>query len=95
MFDFAQLKIRKLEDNSGKEEATMLVTATVSEVLRTNPETISVFYRHRMQCVGCPFSVFHSIQTACIEHEVETEKFIVELERAIEYFSQKITPRLY
>lgn len=48
------------------------------------PATASVFLRHRMACVGCLISPFHTIVDACAEYGLEEEDLIAELRRAIE-----------
>lgn len=43
------------------------------------PQTISVFHRHRMLCVGCLVSPFHSVTDACREYHLNEEAFMCEL----------------
>lgn len=46
------------------------------------PETIPVFIRHRMICVGCPANPFHTIRDACAEYGLVERAFICELAAA-------------
>jgi len=43
------------------------------------PATIPVFLRHRMLCVGCLISPFHTVTDACREHGVDEDAFMAEL----------------
>jgi hybrid cluster-associated redox disulfide protein len=52
---------------------------TVDEVMRRWPETIRVFLDWRMHCVGCPVASFHSVATACLEHDVDQADFMAAL----------------
>jgi len=45
----------------------------VDEVMRTRPETIHVFFKYRMGCVGCPIATFHTVEDACREHGVDCD----------------------
>ena len=39
--------------------------------------------RHRMLCVGCYISPFHSVSDACAEYGLDEEKFFDELKAVI------------
>jgi len=56
---------------------------TVAEIMEAWPETISVFIRHRMLCVGCPIRRFHSIETICRLYGYPSSQFLNELSKAI------------
>ncbi len=43
------------------------------------PETISVFLRHNMLCVGCMVSPFHTVVDACAEYDLDESIFRAEL----------------
>ncbi|MGJ8626351.1 MAG: DUF1858 domain-containing protein [Sulfitobacter sp.] len=47
------------------------------------PETITVFLRHKMLCIGCMVSPFHTIVDACIEYGLDEQLFRAELYQAI------------
>jgi len=54
----------------------------LSELMSRWPETIAVFNRHKMLCVGCLISPFHTIVDACAEYGLDEEVFVVELMEA-------------
>ncbi|GGD29763.1 DUF1858 domain-containing protein [Sinisalibacter lacisalsi] len=43
------------------------------------PATVPVFVRHRMLCVGCLISPFHTVTDACAEYHLDEELFLAEL----------------
>ena len=55
----------------------------LSDLMASNPETIAVFQRYDMLCVGCLIGPFHTISDACLEHEVDEAEFEAALEAAI------------
>jgi hybrid cluster-associated redox disulfide protein len=48
------------------------------------PQTVPVFVRHRMLCVGCLVSPFHTVMDACAEYGLDEEDFLAELMQAAE-----------
>lgn len=55
----------------------------LSDVMRYWPQTISVFTRHKMLCVGCLISPFHTVIDACAEYHLNEGDFLAELRAAI------------
>ncbi|WP_120499134.1 DUF1858 domain-containing protein [Roseovarius sp. EL26] len=53
------------------------------DIMERWPQTIPVFIRHKMLCVGCAISPYHTIQDACLEHRVSETMFREELGQAI------------
>uniref|UniRef100_UPI004048D7BB hypothetical protein n=1 Tax=Yoonia sp. TaxID=2212373 RepID=UPI004048D7BB len=47
------------------------------------PETIGVFLRHKMLCVGCLVAPFHTLVDACAEYGLEIEALNAELAACI------------
>ena len=48
------------------------------------PQTIRVFMRHGMLCVGCPFDRFCTLTDACREYGLDEDAFLQELQDAVE-----------
>jgi hybrid cluster-associated redox disulfide protein len=55
----------------------------VQQVIERHPQTILVFVRHRLQCVGCDISPFHTIADSAREHAVSIEPLLGELNQAL------------
>lgn len=47
------------------------------------PQTVPVFLRHRMLCVGCLVNPFHTIDDACAEYGLDRRAFAAELAAAV------------
>ena len=56
---------------------------TLEFVMMTWPETVKVFIRHRMHCVGCPIRRFYTIEDACRVHGIVKSAFLADLNRTI------------
>jgi hybrid cluster-associated redox disulfide protein len=55
----------------------------VQEVVEHHPQTIAIFARHGMQCVGCYISPFHTIADSAREHAMALESLLGDLNQAI------------
>jgi hybrid cluster-associated redox disulfide protein len=58
------------------------ITMSAEDLMKRWPATIEVFMRHRMACVGCPASAFHSIADCCKEYRLSLPDFMIELGHA-------------
>ncbi len=56
---------------------------SLDDLMATWPQTIPVFMRHKMLCVGCLVNPFHTVQDACAEYELDEAAFYAELRLAI------------
>ncbi len=56
-----------------------LETMPIDEVIRRWPETIAVFRRHQMACVGCAVAPFFTIADAARIYELPAGQFAAEL----------------
>jgi hybrid cluster-associated redox disulfide protein len=56
---------------------------TIAQVLACWHETIPVFLRHRMACIGCPMSTFETLEGAAAVYGLDLEAFLNELQAAI------------
>jgi len=61
-----------------------IIDLSVGEIMANWPSTIRIFIAHRMHCVGCPISPFHTLVDAAEEHQLETGGLIVAIETEIE-----------
>lgn len=56
----------------------------IHDVLRQHPQTVPVFLRHRVVCVGCWMSKFDTIADAVWNYGLDMEAFLSELSAAAE-----------
>jgi hybrid cluster-associated redox disulfide protein len=66
-------------------EATRQIKANslVQQVVERHPQTIPVFARHGLQCVGCYISPFHTITDTAREYALSLEPLLSDLNRAV------------
>lgn len=57
---------------------------TVAEVLARWPETVQIFFRHRMACVGCTMAPFDTIADVAVIYRLPLNCFLSELQQAIQ-----------
>jgi len=55
----------------------------VADVLERWPETIPVFLRHHMGCVGCALAPFDTVLDAATIYHIGVEIFVNELRAAV------------
>jgi len=55
----------------------------LNELIADWPETVEVFFRHQMLCVGCLVAPFHTVTDACKEYGLEIDAFYAELTAAL------------
>jgi hybrid cluster-associated redox disulfide protein len=67
------------ESNSSSEIEPGLL---VSEILARWPQTIPVFVKYRMNCVGCEMSIFEALGDAARIYGLDSEQFCSELRQA-------------
>ncbi len=55
---------------------------TIGEVVRDFPETVEVFNRYGMGCLGCPATQFENVEQGAIMHGIDIEQLIKDLNSA-------------
>ena len=48
---------------------------SVERILAVWPQTLPVFIRFHMLCIGCPVTPFHTLRDACMAHDMSLEPF--------------------
>ncbi len=56
---------------------------TVEHILSLWPQTLPLFIRFHMLCIGCPVTPFHTLRDACLAHDIELEPFETALRAAV------------
>ncbi|MCJ7817191.1 MAG: DUF1858 domain-containing protein [Candidatus Aenigmarchaeota archaeon] len=52
------------------------------EVLQRFPQTVSVFSKYGMHCIGCSMSAFETIEQGAMAHRINVKKFVDDLNTA-------------
>lgn len=55
----------------------------VQGVIERHPQTIIVFARHGLQCVGCYIAPFHTIDDSAREHAISLEVLLADLNHTL------------
>jgi hybrid cluster-associated redox disulfide protein len=66
------------------EDPQYLADLKVAEVLERWPETIPVFFRYRMACVGCPIAPFETLAEVAAIYRLDVSRFLNELELVVQ-----------
>ena len=66
------------------EQPNLATDFIVADVLARWPQTISVFMRHRMACVGCPIAPFETLAEVVAIYELDLSCFLNELVQTID-----------
>jgi hybrid cluster-associated redox disulfide protein len=65
------------------EHAQLTADLTVAEVIDRWPETIPVFFRYRMACVGCLMAPFETLASVVQIYGLDLDCFMDELRQTI------------
>ena len=55
---------------------------TIAETVEKYPQTVAVFNRYGMGCLGCPATQFENIEQGAIVHGIDVEELVKELNEA-------------
>lgn len=55
----------------------------ILEVVQKYPQTVEVFMRHGMSCLGCAAARFENIAQGAAAHEMDVDALIADLNEAI------------
>jgi hybrid cluster-associated redox disulfide protein len=65
-------------------QSQLEASLTVEELLACWPQTIPVFIRHRMACVGCVMAPFETLAEVAAIYKLDLDSFLRELEQSIQ-----------
>lgn len=64
-------------------QSQLEASLTVEDLLACWPQTIPVFIRHRMACVGCAMAPFETLAEVAAIYKLDLDSFLQELEQSI------------
>ncbi|UCG95504.1 MAG: DUF1858 domain-containing protein [archaeon] len=62
---------------------------TILEVVKEHPETVEVFQKHGLSCVGCPFAMMETLEQGAKSHGIDLEKLLKDLNNSVEKTADK------
>ncbi len=54
---------------------------TMDTIMTNSPEVISILLQNKMHCVGCLLASFHDLADAAVEHELDENELIRQLQQ--------------
>ena len=61
----------------------------IEEVVKQYPETMMVFMKHGLHCVGCHVSAFESVEDGAMSHGINVDALVDDLNKVISSRKQK------
>ena len=55
----------------------------IEEVVKEYPETMMVFMKHGLHCVGCHVSAFESVEDGALAHGINVDALVADLNKVI------------
>ena len=68
---------------------TITKEMTIEEVVTQYPETMVVFMRHGLHCVGCHVSAFENIEDGAMAHGINVDALVADLNKVVESRTKK------
>ena len=56
---------------------------TIEEVVNQYPETMMVFMKHGLHCVGCHVSAFENIEEGAMAHGIDLDGLVADLNKVV------------
>ena len=56
----------------------------VADIMKTWPQTVQIFLRYHMLCIGCELSEFDTLSDAIKNYELNSDEFLEELNDLID-----------
>lgn len=63
---------------------TITKEMSIGEVVQKYPQTVKVFLRHGLMCVGCAAARFENLEQGAIAHGIDVEALLKDLNAAVE-----------
>ena len=57
---------------------------SIGDCVQKHPETVEVFMKHGMHCLGCAVASFENIEQGACAHGIDTKKLVDDLNKSIE-----------
>ena len=66
-----------------KNEKNITSKMTVKELLDEFPETVSLFIKRKMVCIGCPAEAFASLEDVARSYKIDLNEIMMEIKTMI------------
>jgi hybrid cluster-associated redox disulfide protein len=65
------------------DQSPLTADLTIADVLERWPQTVPVFQRYRLACVGCPIAPFEQIADIASNYDLALDRLLAALQHAI------------
>lgn len=62
---------------------TITKNMSIGEVVKKYPQTVPVFFEHRLGCLGCAAAYFENIEQGAKAHGIDIDALIADLNKAL------------
>lgn len=62
---------------------------TFADVIENFPETMEVFGKHGLHCIGCAIGAFETLEQGCEAHGIKVDDLVKDLNKALEKKKEK------
>ena len=52
-----------------------------TEILKKNPDSVKVFLKYDMHCIGCPMAQQETLEEGCKAHGIDADKLVKEINK--------------
>jgi len=66
-----------------QDQGVITADMPIGSVVQTHPQTINVFLRHGMGCLGCAVAHFENIRQGALAHGIDVDTLIKDLNQAV------------
>ncbi len=66
-----------------QEQNVITVDMNIGDVVQKHPNTIEVFFRHGLGCVGCAVARFENISQGARAHGIDVDALIEDLNQSV------------
>ena len=63
--------------------ATITKEMSIGEVVQTYPQTIEVFLKHGLMCLGCAIAQFENVEQGALAHGINVDALIADLNTVV------------
>jgi hybrid cluster-associated redox disulfide protein len=57
---------------------------TIQQIVGDNPDTVRVFFKHGLMCVGCAAARFESLEQGARAHGIDIDSLVADLNAHVE-----------
>ena len=63
---------------------------SIESVVNKYPQTIGVFLKHGLHCIGCHIAAYETLEQGAAAHGVDLDQFLKDLNEAVKWFKKAV-----